>query len=49
MLSENQDNLTLHSNGTSKHGRSYTTHDIQTGADILVAGMREIEAADAQS
>ena len=25
MLSENQSNLTLHSDGTSKHGRSYAT------------------------
>ena len=49
VLSENQGNLTLHSNGTSKHGSSYTTHDVQTGEDILVAGMREIKAADAQS
>ena len=49
VLSENQGNLTLHSDGTSKHGRSYTTYDIQAGEDVLVVGMREIGGADAQS
>ena len=49
VLSENQSNLTLHSDGTSKHGRSYTTYDIQAGEDVLVVGMREIGGADAQS
>ena len=47
VLSENQGNLTLHSDGTSKHGRSYTTYNIQAGEDILVVGMRDI-GADAQ-
>ena len=49
MLSEIQGNLTLHSDGTSKHGRSYTTYDIQAGEDVLVVGMREIRGADVQS
>ena len=49
VLSENQSNLTLHSDGTSKHGRSYATYDIQAGEDVLVVGMREIGGADAQS
>ena len=49
VLSEYQGNLTLHSDGASKHGRFYTTHDIQTGENFLVAGMKEMGAADAQS
>ena len=49
VLSKNQGNLTLHSDGTSKHGHSNTTYDIQTGKGILVVGMTEIGGADAQS
>ena len=49
VLSENQGNVTLHSDGTSKHGHSYTTYDIQAGEDVLVVGMRETGVADAQS
>ena len=49
VLCEYQGNLTLHSDGTSKHGRSYTTYDIQVGEDVLVVGMREIGGVDAQS
>ena len=47
VLSLNQGNLTLHSDGTSKHGHSYTTYNIHTSQDVLVAGMREIGRADA--
>ena len=49
VLSENQGNITMHSDRTSKHGRSYTTYDIQAGEDVLVVGMRQIGGADAQS
>ena len=47
VLSKNQGNLALHSDGTTKHGRPYTTYDIQSGKDFLVVGMREIGGADA--
>ena len=43
------DNLTLHSDGTSKHGHSYTTLDVKKGDDVLVVGLREVGGADAQS
>ena len=49
VLSQNQGNLTLHSDGTSKHGHSYTTYNIHTSEDVLVAGMRETGRADALS
>ena len=49
VLSENQGNLTLHSDGTKKHGCSHTTYDIQTGENILVVGMIEIRGADVKS
>ena len=49
VLSINQGNLTLHSDGTSKHGRSDTTYDTQTGEDLFVLGMREVGRANAQS
>ena len=49
VLSKNQGNLALHSDGTTKHGRLYTTYDVQSGEDVLVAGMREIGGADALS
>ena len=49
VLSKNQGNLTLDSDGMSKHRRFYTTYDIETGEDVLVVGMREIGGADAQS
>ena len=43
-------NMTLHSDGTTKFGRSYTTFDVQkSDGQLLVAGMREIGAADAQT
>ena len=42
--------MTLHSNGTSKHGRSYTTFDvINEQSKLLVCGLQEVGAADAQS
>ena len=43
-------NITLHSDGTTKHDRSYTTFDIvnQEGK-LVVCGRREVGAADAQS
>ena len=50
VLAENtDDNLTLHSDGTSKHGHSYTTLDVKKGDDVLVVGLREVGGADAQS
>ena len=50
VLAENtDDNLTLHSDGTSKHGHSYTTLDVKKGDDVLVMGLREVGGADAQS
>ena len=43
VLTENtDDNLTLHSDGTSKHGHSYTTLDVKKGDDVLVVGLREV-------
>ena len=41
VLSKNQGSLSLHSDGISKHGHSYTTCDIQTAEDVLVVGMRD--------
>ena len=50
VLTENTDeNLTLHSDGTSKHGHSYTTLDVKKGDEVLVVGLREVGGADAQS
>ena len=49
VLFENQGNITLHFDRTSKHGRSYTAYDIQAGEDVLVVGMRQIGGTDAQS
>ena len=50
VLTENtDDNLTLHSAGTSKHGHSYTTLDVKKGDDVLVVGSREVAGNDAQS
>ena len=50
VLTENtDDNLTLHSDGTSKHGHSYTTLDVKKGDDVLVVGLREVGGADAES
>ena len=43
-------NMTLHSDGTTKHGRSYTTFDlVNKEGKLLVCGLREVGAADAQS
>ena len=43
-------NMTLHSDGTTKHSRSYTTFDvINKQGKLLVCGLREVGAADAQS
>ena len=50
VFTENSDeNLTLHSDGTSKHGHSYTTLDMKKGDDVLVVGLREVGGADAKS
>ena len=38
-------NMTLHSDGTTKFGHSYTTFD----GKLLVVGMREVGAADFQT
>ena len=43
-------NMTLHSDGTTKHGCSYTNFDvINKQGKLLVCGLREVGAADAQS
>ena len=40
-------NMTLHSDGTTKFGHSYTTFDVQkSDGKLLVVGMREVGAAD---
>ena len=42
--------MTLHSDGTTKHGHSYTTFDlVNKEGKLLVCGLREVGAADAQS
>ena len=42
--------MTLHSDDATKFGRSYTTFDVQkSGGQLLVVGMREVGAADAQT
>ena len=42
--------MTLHSHGTTKHGRSYTAFDvINEQGKLLVCGLWEVGAADAQS
>ena len=49
-LSGNCTNMTLHSDGTTKHGRSYTTFDvINEQGKSLVCGLQDVRAADAQS
>ena len=49
-LSRNCANMTLHSDGTTKHGHSYTTFDvINEQGKLLVCGLWEVGAADAQS
>ena len=40
--------MTLHSNGTTKHGRSYITYGKSEGK-LLVCGFREVGAPNAQS
>ena len=43
-------NNTLHSDGTSKHGHSYTTFDIQkSDGKVFVAGLREVSGGDAET
>ena len=43
-------NMTLHSDGTTKHGCSYTTFDlVNQEGKLLVCGLWEVGAADAQS
>ena len=39
----------MHSDGTSKHGHSYTTLEVEKGDDALVVGLREVGGADAES
>ena len=42
--------MTLYSDGTTKHGCSYTTFDmVNQESKLLVCGLREVWAADAQS
>ena len=41
---------TLHSDGTSKHGRGFTTYDIhKSDGKVLVTGLRELASGDAES
>ena len=48
--SGNCTNMTLHSDGKSKHGRSYETFDvINEKGKLHVCGLREVGTADAQS
>ena len=43
ILTENtDDNLTLHSDGTSKHGHFYTTLGVKKGDNVIVLGLREV-------
>ena len=50
VLTENTDeNLTLYSDGTSKHWHSYTTLDVKKGDNVIIVGLREVGGADAQS
>ena len=43
ILTENtDDNLTLYSDGTSKHGHFYTTLDVKKGDNVIVLGLREV-------
>ena len=43
-------NMTLHSDGTAKRGRSYTTFDlVNQEGKLLVCGLREVGAVDPQS
>ena len=49
LIENTDDNLTLHSTGTSKHGHSYTTLDVKKGDNVLIVGLREVGGADAQS
>ena len=43
ILKENtDDNLTLYSDGISKHGHSYTTLDVKKGDNVIVLGLREV-------
>ena len=49
-LSGNRTNMTIRSDGMTKHGRSYTTFDvINEPGKLLVCGLREVGAVDAQS
>ena len=49
LSSGSSNTMTLHSDGTTKHGRSYTTFDvINKQGKLLVCGLREVGAADAQ-
>ena len=42
--------MKLHSDDATKFGRSYTTFDVQkSDGQLLVVGMREVGAADAQT
>ena len=44
--------MTLHSDGTTKHGCSYTSYTfdlVNQEGKLLVCGLREVGAADAQS
>ena len=42
-------NMTLHSVGTTKHGRSYTFDLVNQEGKLLIYGLREVDATDAQS
>ena len=49
LLDSKENPLTLYSDGTSKHGHSYTTFGVQSGEEVFNAELREVGGADAQS
>ena len=49
LLDSKENPLKLYSDGTSKHGHSYTTFDVQSGEEVFVVGQREVGEADTQS
>ena len=45
-----QENRTLHSDGTSKQGRSFITYDIvKDDGNCLIAGLREVSGGDSET
>ena len=48
LLDSKENPLTLYSDGTSEHGHSYTTFDVQSGKEVFVVGLREVGGAYAR-